>query len=62
VAALNHPHILSIFDLGSDDGTTYVVFELLEGRSLQAVLAEGALPARKAAASFTVTSNRRISS
>jgi hypothetical protein len=47
VAALNHPHILSIFDLGTDDGTTYVVFELLEGRSLRTVLGDGPLPARK---------------
>lgn len=47
VAALNHPHILSVFDLGRHDGTTYVVLELLEGRPLREVLGEGALPPRK---------------
>ncbi len=35
-AALNHPNILSIFDIGDDHGTTYVVSELLEGETLRA--------------------------
>ena len=34
VAALNHPHILSLFDVGRQDGTAYVVTELLEGATL----------------------------
>ena len=38
VAALNHPHILTVHDVGSDDGTPYVVTELLEGESLREVL------------------------
>ena len=33
VASLNHPHILGVFDIGSGDGTTWVAFELLEGRT-----------------------------
>jgi TolB-like protein/tetratricopeptide (TPR) repeat protein len=36
VAALSHPNILSIFDFGSHDGTTYAVTELLEGETLRA--------------------------
>src|SRR5262245_34097746 len=34
VASLNHPNILGVFDIGSGDGTTWVAFELLEGRTL----------------------------
>lgn len=49
VAALSHPNILAIFDLGSEDGTVYAVAELLEGETLLARLARGPLPWKKAA-------------
>ena len=48
VAALSHPGILSIFDFGSDRGTTYAAMELLEGESLRARLAGGPLSQRRA--------------
>jgi Tol biopolymer transport system component len=48
VAALNHPNILAVFDIGSLDGSPYLVSELLEGESLRVVLDRGALPQRKA--------------
>jgi len=48
VAALSHPNILSIFDFGRQGDTAYAVMELLEGETLRARLAQGALPARKA--------------
>jgi eukaryotic-like serine/threonine-protein kinase len=48
IAALNHPHILAIHDVGSENGISYVVFELLEGQTLYARLAHGSVPARKA--------------
>jgi hypothetical protein len=35
VAALSHPNILAIFDVGSDQGLTYAVMELLEGETLR---------------------------
>jgi eukaryotic-like serine/threonine-protein kinase len=38
VAALNHPNIVQIFDVGHRNGTPYLVSELLEGESLRAVL------------------------
>ena len=47
VAALNHPHILAVYDIGSDAGVDYVVFELLEGQTLRRRLEPGPLPARK---------------
>jgi serine/threonine protein kinase/tetratricopeptide (TPR) repeat protein len=42
-AALNHPNILVVYDVGTDAGTTYIVTELLEGRTLRATLAQGPL-------------------
>jgi eukaryotic-like serine/threonine-protein kinase len=48
VAALSHPNILAIFDFGRQGDTAYAVMELLEGETLRARLAHGALPARKA--------------
>jgi Tol biopolymer transport system component len=47
-AALNHPNILSIFDIGDEHGSPYVVSELLEGETLRERLRSGALPSRKA--------------
>jgi eukaryotic-like serine/threonine-protein kinase len=47
-AALNHPNILSIYDIGEDRGAPYVVSELLEGESLRDRLRSGALSSRKA--------------
>src|SRR5215469_11121550 len=47
VAALNHPNILAVFDAGQQDGSSFLVSELLEGESLRAALDRGALPPRK---------------
>jgi len=46
-AALNHPNILSIFDIGEEQGAPYVVSELLEGETLRERLRNGPLPIRK---------------
>ncbi len=48
VAALNHPNILSIYDVGEHEGAPYLVTELLEGESLREMLVEGAIPVRRA--------------
>ena len=48
VAALSHPNILAIHDLGTDQGVFFVVTELLEGETLRNRLASSPLPWRKA--------------
>ena len=48
VAALNHPNILAIFDVGKLEGAAFAVMELLEGESLRARLAAGPLAQRRA--------------
>ncbi len=47
-SALNHPNIMSVFDIGSHDGTPYIVTELLEGQTLRERLGPGSLAPRKA--------------
>src|SRR3954453_6935490 len=47
-AALNHPSILAVFDIGSQDNSPYIVSELLEGGTLRSRLISGPLPVRKA--------------
>src|SRR5271154_181574 len=49
VAALNHPNILAIHDIGEQGGAPFIVSELLEGNTLRAELEQGPLSARKAA-------------
>ena len=48
VAALTHPNILDIHDIGTVDGVTFIVTELLEGESLGKRLKRGPLPWRSA--------------
>ena len=46
-AALNHPNILSIYDIGSDQGVTYIATELVIGETLAAVIKAGPVPLRR---------------
>src|SRR2546426_5662263 len=46
-SALNHPNIVTVYDVGSVDSTIYLAMELVEGRTLRELLAEGALPSRR---------------
>lgn len=48
VAALNHPNILAIYDVGSEGGRPFLVTELLEGETLRARLAGDPLSPRQA--------------
>jgi Tol biopolymer transport system component len=44
ISSLNHPHICHLYDIGSQDGTDYLVMEFLDGQTLAARLQRGALP------------------
>ncbi len=48
VAALSHPNILAVYDVGVEQGTSYVVMELLEGETLRTRLGGAELAWRKA--------------
>ena len=47
LSALNHPNLLIIFDVGSQDGIEYLVSEFLEGQTLREYLSHGASPQRR---------------
>jgi eukaryotic-like serine/threonine-protein kinase len=40
-SALNHPNIVSIYDIGLEDGIFYIVSELVDGESLRTVIKRG---------------------
>jgi serine/threonine protein kinase len=46
-SALNHPNIVTIYDVGREGPLSYIAMELVEGTSLRALLAAGPLPLRK---------------
>ncbi len=43
-SALNHPNIISIYDVGRSDGMAFIAMELIDGRDLRGMSAEGPLP------------------
>ena len=47
-AALNHPNIVAVFDIGIHNGAPYIVSELLQGKTLRQRMLEGAIPVRQA--------------
>ena len=47
VAALNHPNILGLHDIGNYEGAPFLVSELLEGETLREKITEGPIPTRR---------------
>jgi serine/threonine protein kinase/dipeptidyl aminopeptidase/acylaminoacyl peptidase len=46
-SALNHPNIVTVYDVGTSDGVSWIAMELVGGETLRAILAAGPLPQRK---------------
>src|SRR5215217_6130771 len=46
-SALNHPNILTVYDIGSEGETRYLVSELIDGESLRAEMNRGRLPLKR---------------
>ncbi len=46
-SSLNHPSIVTIYDIGSADSVSYIAMELVEGRTLREVLASGSIALRR---------------
>jgi eukaryotic-like serine/threonine-protein kinase len=44
VSALNHPNIVTIFEIGSDQDVIYIALELVDGRNVRQLLSGGPLP------------------
>jgi eukaryotic-like serine/threonine-protein kinase len=46
-SSLNHPSIVTVYDFGDSGGTAYIAMELVEGRTLRELLADGGLPLKR---------------
>jgi Tol biopolymer transport system component len=46
-SALNHPNIVTIYEVGAADGTSYIAMELVQGRTLREILVEGPLSEKR---------------
>ncbi len=46
-SALNHPHIVVVYDIGRSDSTAYIAMELVDGKSLRELLSGDRLPLKK---------------
>jgi len=48
ISSLNHPHICTLHDVGTQDGVSFLVMEYLDGETLSHRLQKGALPMEQA--------------
>lgn len=49
-SSLSHPNIVTIYELGHENGTRYIAMELVDGNTLRSLLGAGAIPFRKSVA------------
>jgi Tol biopolymer transport system component/predicted Ser/Thr protein kinase len=47
ISALNHPHICALYDVGSQNGTDFLVMEYIEGETLAARIGKGLIPVKE---------------
>lgn len=47
-SSLNHPNIITIHDIGSEDSTRYIAMELVDGKTLRELISTGPIASRKA--------------
>ena len=59
IAALTHPHICTLYDIGQDAGVDFLVMEYLEGETLAARLTKGPLSIEQALTIARAMSARR---
>jgi hypothetical protein len=59
-AALNHPNILAVFQMGTYEGAPYLISELLEGETLREQVKRGPIPLKKAERGTHMNSWKRL--
>lgn len=48
ISSLNHPNICALYDVGTQDSTSYLVMEFVQGETLEARLLKGPVPLKQA--------------
>ena len=46
-SALNHPSIVTVYDIGADNGTSFIAMELIDGKTLREILEAGPVPMKR---------------
>jgi predicted Ser/Thr protein kinase len=46
-SSLNHPNVVTVYDIGESGGTSFIAMELVDGRTLRELLGEGTLPVKR---------------